>query len=373
MKIRIYLLPLFLLTQLVSFSQQVRKLALEIKSSVSSEGYNGEVFLKTEDGICQSAESKDGFVDLYFFDYLSKDAFLAIQQDRGGILNVSLGCLLNAESVITTPCLTIKVKENKIETRDDLDFLITLLPNRQIEHKVKPDFSPDWQKRETGKVFWYYPTKTLLDTDFYNHLVRDTAYLNGFYTEYGYYPNDRDLDKIALSMATKSAEFVGGWYSWNLLQLKEPILFNGTDSDTYRFTWIGNTYFHEYDPYSVRIEKMNDGSAMVYCSYKNNSRESGSGSSSLYCDIFPMDKETFCKFLNLVNINEFLKKSSLVNQEGEKDDSETRIFEICKNGQYHVVYRYKGEDTDMDELQKFLWNLTGLGENKIVHRRQRIE
>lgn len=43
------------------------------------------------------------------------------------------------------------------------------------------------------------------------------------------------------------------------------------------------------------------------------------------------------------------------------------------DGKYRVIFRGEGEDEDMEELRRFLWDLTGLGENKIVHKRQRIE
>ena len=58
---------------------------------------------------------------------------------------------------------------------------------------------------------------------------------------------------------------------------------------------------------------------------------------------------------------------------GVENNSILYSFEANINGQYHVIFRGEGEDPALDELQKFLWSLTGLGENKIVHRSQRIE
>ena len=366
MKTKVAFVLFLMLAHAVAYPQQVRRLSIEILNFPDGGGYNGTVVLTTDDGVCQSADCKDGTLDLYFFDYLANDASLTIKHGQGRTTNVSLGCLLHIKSILQTPYATIKVVENKIVAIDDMNFLISLLPNRQIEPKIRPDFSPDWQRRTTDTVIWYFPTETLLDIDYYDNLIEDTAFLKGYYNEYGCYPDKREKKRLARDMSTRAAEFAGGWYSWNLLRLNEPVLCNGSVNDIYRFTWIANTFFHEYDPYSVRIERQDEGSAIVYCNYES---RSGKEISSLCCNIFFINANTFNQFLELVNTIRFEKGKTLTHQKGWQNSSVTMILEISNNSKYHVIFRGNGEDEGMEELRHFLWNLTGLGENKIVHMR----
>ena len=366
MKTKVAFVLFLMLAQAAAYSQQVRRLSLEILNLPIGKGYNGTVTLTTDDGICQSTTCKEGSMDLYFFDYLANDASLTIRNDQGKTTNVSLDCLLHTKSILQTPYATIKVVENKIVAIDDMNFLIRLLPNRQIEPKIKPDFSSVWQRQTTDTVIWYFPTETLLDIDYYDNLVEDTAYLKGYYNEHGCYPDKRVKKRLAKDMAAQAAEFAGGWYSWNLLRLNEPVLCNGSVNDIYRFTWIANTFFHEYDPYSIRIERQDEGSAIVYCNYET---RSGREISSLCCNIFSIDANTFNQFLELVNTIRFGDGKSLTHQKGWQNSSVTMILEISNNSKYHVIFRGEGEDEGLEELQRFLWVLTGLGENKIVHKR----
>lgn len=151
------------------------------------------------------------------------------------------------------------------------------------------------------------------------------------------------------------------WRESKLSQLNEPMLCDKNTKESYRFVWYGDGILHFYDPYCFRIEKV-DGLTFVYFSYQlwDKCEES-----TLFHDVFflrPEDCECLSTLISKLNQN---VKSDNINV--------TSSFEANIDGQYHVIFRGEGEDPALDELQKFLWSLTGLGENKIVHKKQRIE
>ena len=203
----------------------------------------------------------------------------------------------------------------------DLSEAMKLLPCRTLETKLKPDLQ-----------------------------------------EYGNY-----FPKKVFRTGNNSTKYLSRWFSWLLQCLNEPILCNKYPNDVYRFTWTSLSYIYDYDPYSVRIEVQDDGSAVLFCSYYYNKDNK---KNSVCFDVSTISSQSFEKFLQMINRIGSRNKTFTTDAESHSVFS---ALEANVNGKYHVIFRAEGEDEGMEELRRFLWNLTGFGENKIVHKRQRIE
>lgn len=324
MKINRIFVFLFLLVHTVVYSQDVRKLTLEIKNLNDDTGFCGNVYFKTERGILQCFRCEDGIVEINFLEEtaLSSSTFIAIRQEEVGIANIDLDCLLRSNAPIKLPKMSVEVKEFKyVPMPTELSEAIELLPCRTLETKLKPDL----QEYESC-----FPKK-----------VSRTG--NGF------------------------TKYLAKWFSWNLQHLNEPVLCHKYPNDVYRFTWTSFSYIYDYDPYSVRIEVQDDGSAILFCSYYYNKDNK---KNAVYYDVFAISSQSFEQFLQKINEINLRDTTFTTNVEGH---SVFNSLEANINGKYHVIFRGDGEDEGMEELREFLWGLTGLGENKIVHKRQRIE
>lgn len=316
MRIFRIVLPLLLLFDLSAISQNVKRLSLEIKNLEDSSGYCGNVYYVTEIGYSPCFQCENGNVDVYFIPHRRvrpDHTFISFREDEFNVANINLPCLLSCNSEIRLSNFSVKVTDYSSVICDDYlkDSLWKFLPVPRVEFKLLDYF---YSQDDLG----YFPKK----------------FLRAF--------NDDN-------------RFLANWFSWNLREINEPIMHKRYPNDVYRFTWISNVYPYNYDPYSVRVELKKNGSAFLHCSYFcNKTKESG--------DIeMPISSKSLEKFLQMISgIN--MKDSIL------KDVNESHgvsyILESNIKGRYRVVFRTMGENEKLDELQRFLWELSGLGENK---------
>lgn len=324
MKIIKILSLLFLIVHNAVYSQDVRKITLEINNLKDDTGFCGNVYLNTEYGISQCFRCEDGIVEIHCLEETiqSKLTFITIRQEESGIANVNMNCLLSSKAPIILPKISVGVKDFKyVPMPTELSDAIKLLPCRGVESKLKPDL----QESES-----YFPKKVF-------------------------------------RIGNNSTKYLSRWFSWQLQRMNEPILCHNYSNDVYRFTWTSLSYFYGYDPYSVRIEVQENGSALLFCSYYDNKDNK---KNEAYFDVVTISSQSLEQFLQI------MKEVDLRDKTLTRDIENHSVFyslEANVNGKYHVIFRSEGEDEGVEELRRFLWDLTGLGENKIVHKRQRIE
>lgn len=174
---------------------------------------------------------------------------------------------------------------------------------------------------------------------------------------------DSLIDRIAYDEALERTN----WCNVRFSILNEPTLHDGNNKNKvlYRFSWSSNKADHLYVPYSFRIELGERANVFMYCSYV---LWDECDEDLIYHDVILLDKTSSDSLEMLVTRADFVHSVPLLDGGGL-----SYILEICKEGQYYVVFRGTGEDQSMEVLQQFLWKLSGLKENKIVHRKLHIE
>lgn len=320
----IKLLSLLLIMSFPAFSQNIKELTLEIKDLENDTGYCGNVYVKTDNGISQPYSCENGNVQIIFTEnpLQIERTFITIRQNNTCVANINMKCLLSSNAPIKLPKMSVEVKKFiDITTPTEISEVLKLLPNGIDESKLKPDLKDDSS---------FFPKRVFRKA------------------------NDR-------------TKYLANWFAWQLQFLNEHTLCDNYPNNVYRLTWISNQYSYEYDPYSVRIEMQKDGFAILFCNYYCSEEK---GRDKINCDIISLDSQSIEQFMQKVND---LNVKDEVFTTGVENNSILYSFEYSINGQYHVIFRGEGEDPALDELQKFLWSLTRLGENKIVHKRQRIE
>ena len=212
----------------------------------------------------------------------------------------------------------------------------------------------------------YFPLEKLkLSHSHYRNLVEKRLNSELFKKAFGHYPTEKELDSLADIECENDAREIANWINNRLFVLEEPVLSSGNKQQVIRFTWCKNRVIYTYVPYCMRIEPNNQSGALMFVSYI---LWDACEENLLYHDIIPIDDSTYYKIVDKAKGMVSNNNLSVCDQGGANN-----IFEMYSNGQYHVIFRGDGEDEGMEELREFLWKLTGLGENKIVHRRQRIE
>lgn len=346
-------------------SQQARQLSFCFTTLENQEINGKKVYLSKQDTIFADYVTSKGCATFYVDYKISMDdVYIVAREENGFVSRINLDVFFEYDCPVILTSMKVQMVENKLVNGIQGNTLSPLEHHRLWGG----GYSKEYIESLFGEGHWYYPTELLISCD--SSLNAYASYRinpESFFSEHGYYPQKRTLDSIKDAFAFHSAEYLIGWYSRQLIQLNEPVMCNGYSQNAYRFVWSGGQkmQYFTYDPYCLRVEFDSFGSATLYCHY------------CLFdeCD----ENQTYCDviFLNESKTDEFLKyieelcfwTSKSVNDNGGK----SIIFEANVNGQYHVIFRGEGEDPALDELQKFLWSLTGLGENKIVHKRQRIE
>lgn len=376
MKARLFLcfFLLVLLSPITAVSQQVRVMRIKVIPSEEKRVLNyRSVYLMTKDTILQKVPLFNNEATFYFKNDVDENkTYVVLRQNKECIFRIKLKDLIQDGRCFQLLETEVSlVEDNTISEEDSTVFLRNKTkPYYEYERKLWPDFSPEGQMRLYDTVRWFFPTETMLNVDVQKERIHNSYYLQNYHDEFGRYPSEQELDTLAKNMSVGTAEELIGWYTWNLLRLKEDELCNGSLKDIYRFTMVSNTYFYTYEPYSMRIEPNVDGTAIMFCSYE---RYDECERKTLYCDIVPLGAEDYSRIQNIVKQMRFWEAKPTENPYDLYKTAKTNILEANIDGKYHVIFRGEGEDEGMEELREFLWGLTGLGENKIVHKRQRIE
>ncbi|MBQ8959280.1 MAG: hypothetical protein IJ057_12430 [Bacteroidales bacterium] len=356
---------------ILAFTQSLRIINVEVSSS-RWKNNNNYVYLMTHDTVIRYASPFDGIADFYLDESIKEDETYVVVKQEGDIISRVRFDHLKKQKNVSLSDLSLTLKKDVMVSGTELDSVNKKLVHTAYEPSTKLwlDFSPEGQMRLYDTVRWFFPTGIMLNIDAQKVRIHNSYYLQNYYNEFGRYPTEQELDTLAKNMSISTAEDLIGWYSWHLLRIKEDELCNGALKDVYRFTMVSNSYFYTYEPYAIRIEPQGKGRWIMYCSYE---RYDECERKELYCDLVPLDEENLSIFLNIVKQMRFWEAKPTENPNDLYKTKKTNILEANIDGKYHVIFRGEGEDEGMEELREFLWGLTGLGENKIVHRRLRIE
>ncbi|MBR7024083.1 MAG: hypothetical protein IKI09_11555 [Bacteroidales bacterium] len=310
-----------------------------------------------------------------------EEDLIMIRQNEATIASVQIKCLLDNEVGLTLPQMKIKLLSTSSHRYENqLIYLkndsLKLLPHDDNLHSkqwLSRGYSFEELKSHFGYVKWYFPTELFIHPQTqYNRILQDSLYCRRMSRVFGHYPTDRELDSLAHAISKYDAEHFVGFCSFVLMELNEPILHEnyGMGQNVFRLTWISKEMFYDYEPYSIRLEHTPSDNTIMYVSYQ---KWNECDEKEMYVNIVSMKKGDYEQFLRLMETTGFYNKTTIWEDEDLFDYSNMLILEANIDGQYHVIFRGDGEDEGMEELREFLWGLTGLGENKIVHRRQRIE
>ena len=352
---------------LTSWSQETRIQTFRLYS-LDDTPVEKTVYYCQDDTILHSCSAwSDGTIIMRLDKKLDKSGiYMAIRQDEKTVYRIKLDYFDEYDSIVL-PFVKIKLVEDRlVKVQPDNQMKRSYdIEDFKIVYRVNPDNHLGFKR--------YFPIESLTYSyEGYFSLMSDSSYYERFYDVVGRYPTDHDIDSLVLSEMREDAEFYENWCSLNLYELKEPVLFEEDQTNVYRFTWFINNGVHRlYEPYSIRIEPDDGrGDAIMYFCYRywDYCEES-----SVFCDIIPIENDVYKLFLQLIGKMNFWEKPSVIDDKDSFGGSYLNILEANIEGKYHVIFRGDGEDAGMEELREFLWGLTGLGENKIVHRRQRIE
>ncbi len=356
-----------LLFGLTSLSQETRIQTFRL-SSLNGTSAENTIHYCQNDTILHSCSAwSDGTVIMRLDKKLDKGGiYLAIRQDETTVYRIKLDYFDEHKSIVL-PFVEITLVEDRIvKTQPDIQPKRSCdIEDFKIMYRVNPDNHHDFKR--------YFPIESLTYSyEGYFSMMSDSSYYERFYDVVGRYPTDHDIDSLVRSEMKNDSEFYENWCSLNLYELKEPVLFEESQTNVYRFTWFINNGIHRlYEPYSIRIEpNAVRGDAIMYFCYRY---WDFCEEFPIFCDIIPIEGDVYRLFMQLIGKVNFWEKPSIIDDKDSFAGSYLNILEANINGQYHVIFRGDGEDEGMEELREFLWGLTGLGENKIVHRRQRIE
>lgn len=168
-----------------------------------------------------------------------------------------------------------------------------------------------------------------------------------------YFPN-----KI-FSENVKNDEFKVKWYSQHLVSMNEPSLWKLIKSPTkeiYRLLWL-----RTFDsPVVIRLE-INTDSAKLFV--KRTNGLGGYNAGSLIDDFkYEISKDSISNFIDLLRSSNFWKLSAN-KQLFLGTDGSRWIVEGIKNGKYHLVDRYCGDE--IKELGLFLLSMSKLDYGEI--------
>lgn len=355
---------IFLLIQMRIYAQDnVRELTFQISTKEGAAANLIESYLNRGETTIEQMVITDGSTCCQIgLEEPVEEYWLVLSKEESCICRVNLARLLRQENGIQTQIATVSVIGDSLVEKPSL-----IAPSFQsFRFFDLYSYSKKHHINRYGCLKWYFPTELLLnqDTSYYNY-VSQWYNEEKYFRDYGIQPKEGLIDSLRTAQFQFRAECLAGWYSDRLIQLNEPILCNGYPRDVYRYTWSTNAVYCTYDPYCMRIEFDEEENAIMYCSYL---RWDDCEGYALYCDIVPLQKSEITELLSLLRRIHQDSAKPLLDNGGSNN-----ILESNLNGQYHVIFRGDGEDEGMEELREFLWGLTGLGENKIVHKRQRIE
>jgi len=292
--------------------------------------------------------------------------YFALSDQEEHIYRINIGALINYGKSVSTPIGKIAVVSNQlIAAPNQENISVGGILSSSFRFPDLSYFTKEWQMGKYGYLRWYFPTELLINKDsIYDDYLSQWYNAERYYHDLGHYPKEGFIDSIKMKRFEERAENLAGWYSEQLIMLDEPILCDGYPKEVYRLTWSNNAFYFTYNPYCMRIEVDQD-EAVLFCSYYKWDNCTGY---QFYCDIIPLEKTTYYTFIELFNKSNFLSEKPILDNGGSN-----YIFESYKDELYHVIFRGKGENENLDEIQQFLWTLPQLGKNEMVQLKQRIE
>lgn len=362
---RIVTTTLLVFVCFVGFSQHInRALSFRLESFSGQPIQQKYIYLAQDDSIVAKAMTCfDGVAHLVFCcDSIRANYTVIVRQSQECVSKVRLGCFGNNDSQIALPEMKITLENDAF--REIGEKGIVNQSGKEYDGKFVFGNIPDGIQN-------YFPFETLsyAVSGYFQEI--DSSYYEAFYSMVGHYPSEFEIDSIVGISRNQEASLMQRWFSYNLSMLQEPVLYENQITRVFRFSWfVNNGYHRQYEPYSVRIEVDNQGNRTACFSYR---LWDECEHNPLFCVITDLDDVMFNTFLDKIQKMEFWESPSLMEKDGSFDKGSTSILEANIEGKYHVIFRGEGEDEGMEELREFLWGLTGLGENKIVHKRQRIE
>lgn len=168
-------------------------------------------------------------------------------------------------------------------------------------------------------------------------------------------PFNAERDPGFLDRSFDLAHFVNRWYSQHLFTMQEPLLYNGFfQNEIYRFTWLRT--FHE--PIVIRIEKTENEIQLIA---KRTDGAGGYGPGQLVETIQTklIDKE-WDKFKGLIADIDFWNLSPIEITNILGCDGAQWILEGSKDGEYHMIDRWSGDDKETGKACLYLLELSGL-------------
>lgn len=357
------------------YAQESRMLELQLVGRDSLELYSKMIYYMRMDTVFDTQViDDDGQVAFSFTEMKDyEDDYVLIRQDENSIAKIQLRCLLDTEEWITLPKLRIRLFSNRLSMCPKNHRIAVLPHNNGIDYKkwYSNGYSYDELKRHFGYVDWFFPTELFYQPQIqYNKIIHDSLYCSRMSQVLGHDLTIREIDSLANLIAAYDAEHFVGFYSYVLMKFHEPVLWGKikTEKEVFRFSWISENTF-SYEPYIIRIEHLNNNKSVVYLSYQ---KLNDCDDEELFFEVFPIKESEYQCFRVLLESTDINNSATIKEGKGLFDTLMTNILEANIDGQYHVIFR-GDEDERMEELRRFLWDLTGLGENKIVHKRQRIE
>ncbi len=356
---RVLILIITVLFSKICFSQSIEKWVFLIESREGENSFGKNVYLTKNDSILEvnPIDEEGEFSFEIDGDLAIQDLFIAFRQSENSIYRLNLQNFKDGKGMVVLSNMTIGLK--KVLQINHQTNVFPLADRRFYQRLDRLNSSID----ECGD---YFPVEKLkLSHSHYRNLIEKRLDIELFKKVFGHYPTERELDSLADIESENEVREIADWLNNRLFVLEEPILSCGNKQQVIRFTWCKNREIYTYVPYCIRIEPSNQKGALMFVSYIlwDTCEEN-----LLYHDIIPIDDSTYN---NIVDMGKGIVSNdnlSMYDQGGMNN-----IFEMYSNNQYHVIFRGDGEDEGMEELRRFLWDLTGLGENKIVHKRQRIE
>lgn len=201
---------------------------------------------------------------------------------------------------------------------------------------------------------------SLLIIDYYQ--IQDSSDL--------YFPNKFFIDTINSFGQERTREFYeirmqGGWYrnslySEQIKMLKEPILFNLPNQESYRFIWFGYLK-SSHNPISLRLKK-NDEDIRLYVKYISSGEKQNEP--IFNSDTIIVSKNSWNSIISKIDSIEFwnispIEKTNIVSMDGS-----VWIFEGKKDNKYHMVHRQNGYNKEIGELCRLLLRLSKLNIKK---------
>ena len=188
--------------------------------------------------------------------------------------------------------------------------------------------------------------------DSLNMPTNNTFYfpLNSFLNLKNNWESDYSIDII---LEVNFSIFQLTWYNRQLFALKEPLVFNQTDKQIYRFTWLRS--FH--NPVAIRLEK-NNNSFTLY--WKVTSGAGGYKPGELTVNSSKqLTKKEWDSFIDLLQLTDFWNMPTKSKDEIGTDGSQW-IIEGMENGKYHIVDRWTPSNNSFSKCGKYLIELTDL-------------